>query len=213
MSNGIKQQIVQASRLMYEKNLVNAFEGNLSYSDGTKVYITPSGKCKGFLTEEMVIVTDLEGNKLEGSFKPSSEIRLHTGAYKSRPDIKAVVHAHTPYATAFAVANIPIETRAYPELVVLFDKIPLADYGMPSSNQIFDGVKKYIGDYDIILLANHGIMAVGSDVLDAFFRIEAAESIAKTLFLARQLGGERELGSRQLEELYELRARHKTHSR
>jgi len=205
MSYTAKKQLVEVAKLMYQKNMVNAFEGNLSIKEDNRIYITPSGICKGFLTEEMIAVTDLEGNVLDGSRKPSSELKLHLGAYSHRSGIKSVVHAHTPYATAFALNNMPIETKAYPELIVLFDSIPLAEYGTQSTYGIFEGAKRYIDRYDIVLLANHGIMAVGSDIYDAFFKIEAAESIAKTLFLARQLGGEKDLTSEQLEELYKLR--------
>jgi L-fuculose-phosphate aldolase len=130
---------------------------------------------------------------------------LHIAAYRYRPDINSVIHAHTPFATAYALANIPIETRAYPELITIFGKIPLAEYGTPSTDEIYYGVEKYIKDFDIILLANHGLMSVGTDVYDAFFRLEAAESIAKTLILAKLLGGEKELPQNKLEELYKLK--------
>lgn len=205
----IKRQLVEVSKLMYNKGMVNAFEGNLSILDNDRIYITPSGVCKGILTEDMIMVTDMEGKVLEGNLKPSSEILLHIGAYRSRDDIKSVVHAHSPYSTAYALANKPIETKAYPEMITLFDKIPLAEYGTPSTDKIFDGVKKYINEYDIILLANHGIMAVGRDAYDAFFKLEAAESTARIFMLAKQLGGAKDLSSEQLEELYEIRRRKK----
>lgn len=205
MSEQTKKQLVEIARLAYQKGLVNTFEGNLSILDNERVYITPSGVCKGILTEDMIAVTDLEGNALEGAYKPSSEIKLHLGVYKSRPDIKSVVHSHCPYATAYAIANKPIETKAYPEMIVLFDKIPLAAYGTQGTDEIFQGVREYIQDYDIILLANHGIMAAGKDAWDAFFKLEAAEAIAKTLTLAKLAGGEKELPPHKLEELYELR--------
>ncbi|MCX7748178.1 MAG: class II aldolase/adducin family protein [Clostridia bacterium] len=205
MYKEIKKQLIHVSKMMYEKNLVNAYEGNISILEDGKVYITPSGMCKGFLTEEMIVVTDLEGNVLEGTCKPSSELRLHLNSYKSRPELRSVTHAHTPYATAFALANKAIETKAYPEMIVLFDKVPLAQYGTQSTDEIFEGVEKYIHSYDIILLANHGIIAVGKDAYDSFFKLEAVESIAKVLMLAGQLGGERELPEDKLEELYKMR--------
>jgi L-fuculose-phosphate aldolase len=201
----IRDQVVNVSKMMYDKGMVNAFEGNVSVLKGDKIYITPSGICKGFLTPDMIVVTDMEGQVLEGKLKPSSELMLHINSYKHRPGIKSVVHAHSPHATAFALANLPIESKSYTEMIMLFEKIPLAEYGIPSTDEIFDGVKKYISDYDIVLLANHGIMAVGKDVYDAYFKLEAAESIAKVLILARQLGGEKELEPNQLKELQGLR--------
>lgn len=201
----IRSSIVEVSGLLYSKNLATAFEGNISVIEDDKIYITPSGICKGLVTEDMLAVTDLKGNVLEGRYKPSSEIKMHLAAYRSRPDIKSVVHAHPPYATAFAVANKPIETKAYPEMIVLYEKIPLAAYGTPSTDEIYYGMEQYIRDYDIILLANHGVIAVGSDVYNAFFKLESAEGIAKVLTLAAQLGGEKELPQNKLDELYELR--------
>jgi len=201
----IRSEIVHVSKIMYDKGMVNAFEGNLSVREGDKIYITPSGICKGFLTPDEIVVTNMEGQVIEGKLKPSSELLLHINSYKHRPDIKSVIHAHSPHATAFALANLPIESRSYTEMIMLFEKIPLAEYGIPSTDKVFDGVKKYISDYDIVLLANHGIMAVGKNVYDAYFKLEAAESIAKVLILARQLGGEKELEPNQLNELQRFR--------
>jgi L-fuculose-phosphate aldolase len=200
-----KKQLVEVAKLMYNKGLVNTFEGNISVLEGNKVYITPSQVCKGLLTEEMIPVCDTEGNLLEGKYKPSSEIKLHLPVYSDRKDVKSVVHAHSPYATAFAIANLPIESKAYPELIVLFGKVPLAAYGTPSTDEIYTGVRNYIKDYDVILLANHGILAVGKDPMDALFKLEAVESIAKAIYLARQLGGEKDLPEHKLEELYKMR--------
>ncbi|MCR4435273.1 MAG: class II aldolase/adducin family protein [Clostridiales bacterium] len=207
MTVSIKKQMVEVSRLMYGKGLVNAFEGNLSVRDGERIYITPSRICKGFLTEDMIVVTDMEGNTTEGRFKVSSEIKLHLGSYKVRPDVRSVIHTHSPYATAYALANRPIETRAYPEMITFFEKIPLAPYGTPSTDEVFLKAEEYIKDYDVVLLANHGIMGVGADPYDAFFKVESAESIAKTLLLAERLGGAKELEPEKLEELYKLKGR------
>ena len=205
MSEQIRKQIVEVSRLLYDKGMVNAYEGNVSILADNRLYITPSTTCKGFLTEDLIVVTDIYGNIIEGRRKPSSEIKLHLAAYRKRADIKAVVHAHSPYATAYALANKPIESRAYPEMIMLFDRVPLAVYGTPSTDEVYCGMDEHISNHDVILLANHGIIAVGSNVYDAFFKLEAAESIAKVLTFARLVGGEKELPSHKLEELYEIR--------
>lgn len=201
----LKKEILQVSKLMYDKGMVNAYEGNVSILDDDKVYITPSGICKGFLTEEMIVVTDMDGNIIEGTCKPSSEIKLHLAAYRARKDIRSVVHAHPPYSTAYAIANKPIETKAYAEVIMFYGRIPLAHYGKPSGDEIFDGVKELINDYDIILLANHGVMSVSQNIFDAFFKLEAAESIAKTLILAKIIGGEKDLPEDKIKELYSIR--------
>jgi L-fuculose-phosphate aldolase len=205
MSKVLRKQIVEVAKLMYNKNLVNTYEGNISVIHGDRVYITPSNMCKGFLTEDLVAVTDLEGNVVEGINRPSTEIKLHLAAYRMRKDIRSVVHAHSPYATAYAIANKPIETKAYPELITFFGRIPLVKYGTPSTDEIYQGIGEYIQEYDIFLLANHGVMSIGKDVYDAFFKLETAEAIAKTLTLAKLLGGEKELDEDKLNELYIMR--------
>jgi len=210
MSDAIREQIVKVAKLMYEKGMVNAFAGNLSVRDGNNVYITPSGICKGFLKEDMIVKTDMNGNILEGMYKPSSEIKLHLEAYKKRKDIYSVVHAHPPYTTAYAVANKPIESKACAEMVIFFGKIPLAAYGTPSTDEIFSGVEEYINEYDVILLANHGIVSFGRDVFDAYFKLEADEDIAKTLILSRLLGGEKDLPENKLKELDDMRKKRRT---
>ena len=209
MEQQIKKQIVEVSKLMYHKGLVNAYEGNVSVKFEDRVYVTPSAICKGILTEDLIIVTDTNGIVIEGKGKPSSELKLHLATYKYRSNVVAVIHTHSPYATAYAVANKPIETKAYPEMICLYEKIPLAEYGTPSTDEVHQGVFKYLNDYNIILLANHGIMAVGKDVYEAFYRLEAAESMAKVLFIAKQLGGEKELPPNKLNELYEMRKKMK----
>ncbi|MFZ5985829.1 MAG: class II aldolase/adducin family protein [Bacillota bacterium] len=209
MSDVIREQIVKISKLMYDKGMANAYAGNVSVREGDSIYITPSGISKGFLAEDMIVQTDMNGYVIEGMYKPSSEIKLHLAAYRKRSDVRSVIHAHPVYATAYAVANKPIETMAYAEMIMFFDKIPLAKYGTPSSDEIYQGMEEYIDEYDIILLANHGVVTVGEDVFDAFFKLEAAEGIAKTLTIAHMIGGEKSLPEEKLKELDEIRRRYK----
>lgn len=198
------QDILQLAGLMYEKGMVNAFEGNLSVKTGEGLVITPSQICKGFLKEEMLVETDMQGRVIKGNRKPSSEILLHLEAYSIRSDIGAVIHAHTPYATAFAVANKPLESKAYPEMIVLYGEIPLVKYGTPSTPDICADLKNHLCDHDVVLLANHGIVAVGKDLFDAYFKLESAESIAKVLLLAKLLGGEHDLPPEEVSKLCDM---------
>jgi len=190
---------------MYNKGMANALEGNVSFRDNNRVYITPSGICKEYLTNDMIAVVDMTGKQIEGKHKPSSELKLHLKCYALRDDVKAVIHAHSPYSTAYAIANKPIETKAYPEMIVAFDKIPLVKYGTPSTDEIHEGVSDVIFDYDVFLLANHGIVSVSPDLLDAFLRLEAVESIAKVLAITEQIGGEQPLPPEKIPVLYEIR--------
>lgn len=207
MLEQIKRQLIEVAKLAYDKEMVNTYEGNISIRNGNYICITPSCFPKSLLSEEMISVIDLEGNVIEGSLKPSSEWKLHTLSYIERSDVNGIIHSHSPYTTAYAVANKSIETNAYPEMIVLFDRIPLAAYGTQSTNEIFTGVREYIKDYDVILLANHGVISTGKDVYAAFYKLEAAESIAKVLILSEMLGGGKALPEEKLDELYDIRKR------
>ena len=201
----IRAAILEIAKAMYDKRMVNAFEGNVSYRDGQRIYITPSAQCKGYLKSDMIAVVDMSGKQLEGDFFPSSELKMHLECYRLREDVKAVVHTHSPYATAFALANQPIISRAYPEMIVNFGEVPLVEYGTPSTDEICAGFLKYIYDYDALLLANHGVIAMSDDLFDAFFLIEAVENTAKTFVIAKQIGGARDLPPEKLERLHEMR--------
>lgn len=196
-----KSDIVKIAKMMYQKEMVNAFEGNISIKNNDEIIITPSQICKGLLDESMLMTTNLDGQVLSGDYKISSETGLHIEAYKLRKNINAVVHAHSPYATAFAIANKPIESKAYPEMIALFKKVPIIKYGTPSTKEVYDDLKNYIFDYDIVLLQNHGIVAFGSDVFDAYFKLESIESIAKVLLLNQLLGGPSNLPDDEVKKL------------
>ena len=203
--DSIKASIIDVARLMYEKQMVNALEGNISCRIGDTVIITPSGVCKGYLQADMLLTLDMDGNVLEGTRKPSSETKIHLAAYRIRPDIRAAAHSHPPFATAYAIANLPIATKSYPEAIVNFDHIPIAGYGRPSTDEVHRDFAWLLPQTDVLLLSNHGVMSVGSDVFDAFFKMETAESIAKTLTIAKLHGGEKALSPERLDELYAMR--------
>ncbi|KNY27101.1 class II aldolase/adducin family protein [Pseudobacteroides cellulosolvens] len=205
MLEHIKSQLIEIAKLAYNKEMVNTYEGNISIRNGNYICITPSGFPKCLLKEEKIPVIDLDGNVIEGNLKPSSEWKLHALSYINRPDINGIIHSHSPYTTAYAVANKSIETKAYPEMIVFFDKIPLAAYGTQSTDDIFRGVEEFIANYDVILLANHGVLSMGEDVYKAFYKLEAAESIAKVLILSEMLGGGKALSEENLEQLYRIR--------
>lgn len=200
-----REQVVSIARKMAERQMVNTNEGNVSVCEGGRVYITPSQVNKESLTPDMIVVTDLQGNQLEGHLKASSETRLHLEVYRLRPDVHAVVHDHSPFATAFAIARLPIATQAYTEMIFLYDRIPVVAYGTPGTAKITAGLDRYIHQTDIFLLANHGVVAIGPDVVTAYQRAEAVESMAKTLAIARLLGGEHPIEPEGLAELYQMR--------
>jgi L-fuculose-phosphate aldolase len=189
MDSQVIKDILTVCKRLDQKGLVNAYEGNISVRKDGLIYITPAGRNKAFLDEEMISVLE-EGSltQVGGKFPPSSELLLHVNSYRTRQDIGSVLHAHPPYLTAFALDHRPVETRAYPEMIGNFKKIPVAPYGRPGTPDIFEPAREYIKKYDGVLLANHGVLVVGSDVFNTMNKTEAMEAIARVLFLADQAG-------------------------
>ena len=187
----IKKSIVDVAQMLNRKGLVGPYEGNISVKDGDRVYLTPSGHSKELLTEGQIIITDLEGNLLEGQLKPTSETPMHTKCYELRPDINAVVHCHAPYATAYAQANIPVESKVSPEFMLLFGKVPVIPYGTPGTLDIIAGLEDVIKDYDVVLLANHGVLAVGATPLEAFSKTMSLEMLLQTEFIRKVIAGDK----------------------
>ncbi len=203
-----KLDIVEAGRRLYEKGYIVSSDGNISARfDEGRLIVTPSGLCKGTLSVEDLCVCDMEGRKISGRLGPSSEIGMHLFLYRERPDIKAVVHAHPPTATGFSVAGMPLTDCVLPEVVITLGSIPTADYGTPGGPEISEPIRKYVKDYDAYLLESHGATTVGSDVMNAYFKMETLEHFARILFVARQLGGVNVLNQDQVHKLLQIRKR------
>ncbi len=204
MDNKIKKELVEISKLMDDKGFVNTFEGNLSIKKDTLLYITPSGKRKASLTQDMIAVLDEDNKQIEGDFKPSSELIMHTNTYKIRNSISAVIHAHTPFLTAHAICNKPIECKSYCEMIAVFKKIDVAPFGRPGTEEIFKYVPQYLSSSNIVLLANHGVLAVGKSIEDTYNIIETAEAIAKVLTLTKLVGKQVDIEEEEYNYLYNL---------
>lgn len=176
----LKEDIVEVGRRIYNLGFVAANDGNISVRVGDdEILTTPTGVSKGFMTPDMIIRVDMAGNKLEGELKPSSELKLHLEVYKQRPDVRAVLHAHPPVATAFAVAGIPLDKPVLPEIVISLGRIPIAKYATPSTEELPASVRPYLEDHDAVLLENHGALTVGSNLFNALFKMEQIEHFAK----------------------------------
>ena len=189
MNLDIIKDILAVCRRLDQRGLVNAYEGNVSVLQDGLIYITPTQKNKAFLDEEMICVLEADSLKqVGGKFPPSSETLLHVHSYKVRPDIGAVIHCHPPYLTAHALDRKPVETKAYPEMMVVFKKIPVASYGRPGTAEIFEPARELIKKYDGIILANHGVLVVNKDVYGAMNKVEAMEAITRVLSIAEQIG-------------------------
>jgi L-fuculose-phosphate aldolase len=167
--------------------------------------MTPKSVCKGFMTPDMMCVTDLDGRKLQGDRDPSSETLMHLEVYRQRPDVQAVVHAHPPIATGFAVAGIPLDRAVLAEVLTTLGSVPIAEYATPSTRELPEAVRKYIKAHDGMLLANHGALTVGGDLYSAYFKMETVEHFAKISLVARLLGRENLISREEVMRLQELR--------
>lgn len=183
----IKRQIVEVAQMMNRKGLVGTYEGNISVRKGDKVYETPTTQSKELLTEGKIITVDMDGNLLEGELKPTSETPMHTKCYTLRDDVYSVVHCHAPFCTAFAQARQDYVDTVSPEFHIVFGKAPCLKYGTPGSPEIIEELPKYIHDYDVVFLAQHGVLAVGETPLEAYSKIMSVEMLLETYFIRKML--------------------------
>lgn len=177
-------------KLLYDRGYVASNDGNLSVKvEPGRLLVTPSGVSKGRMTPDMLLVTDLEGNVLEGDRHPSSETKMHLAVYRSRPDVGAVVHAHPTVSTAFAVCRRGLETPYLSELAAGLGTVPCTpSFAMLSTDEVPRSVEPYLADHCAVLLANHGVLTWGEDLWEAFDRMETVEHTAKIVMNAQMLG-------------------------
>jgi L-fuculose-phosphate aldolase len=209
-----RKDIVDIGKLVYEKGWVAANDGNISIRlDRNKILCTCTGISKGMMTVDDLIICDLDGNKLEGSRERTSEIAMHLTIYQMRPDIQSVLHAHPPTATGFAVAGRPLNLALLPEVIIGLGCVPLAEYGLPGTPALTDGMRPYIPTYDAILMGNHGCVSYGEDVYKAFFKMETVEHFARISLVAEMLGGAKVLPKDEVDKLFDSRTRYGVKSR
>lgn len=204
----IKHEIIDIVKQEYRVQMVNMFEGNVSAKYGERIFITPSQVSKEEMTADMLIEVDGQGNIVcqpEG-YAPSSEMKMHLEVYRLRPDVKAVVHNHSLYATAFAMNHMPIVSDSLTEMNITFGEVPVVPYGTPGTERIYSEFKNYIGNRFALLLANHGVLTFGSSLELAYSYAEAVEKIAQTISIARGLGQEVKIPGEELEALRQFGA-------
>ena len=193
---------------MWQLGWVAANDGNLSVKlpDGNFL-ATPTGISKSFITPEKLVIINPEGEVLQAidGYRPSSEINRHLRCYKERDDVGAVLHAHPPTATGYAVAHIPLDRYTRIETVAAIGSIPVTPYGTPSTYEVPDAIAPYLQEHDVLLLANHGALTVGADAITAYYRMETLELFAKISLTAHLLGGEKEISRENIDKLIELR--------
>ena len=200
----LKAELVYYSKLCYKNRFLAATDGNLSVKKNHSIITTATGICKGNITINDLVELDFSLNKIKGSKKPSSEIKLHQFIYKSRPDILAVIHTHPVFATAFAAAGHALDKNVFPEVILNIGKVPFAQYACPSTEEVPKSIGKFVKTCKAILLANHGLVAFGVNLEEAYFITEKVERAAEILFYAKLLGGAKELTKKQVQELKNL---------
>lgn len=202
MDEKLRQEICEICHLLYERGYVVSNDGNVSArTERDTILITPSGVGKGRMTPDMLVETDLEGNILSGDRHPSSESKMHWMVYRERPDVMAVVHAHPPMSTAFAICRRPLKERYLAELVVGLGEVPVTEFAMLSTEEVPNSVKPFVQDHSAVLLANHGALTWGPSLLSAFDRMETVEQTAKVYYYVSQMGGGVEMTQEQADTL------------
>ena len=207
-----REAVCRVGKLLYDRGYVAANDGNISVKVAeNRLLITPSGVSKGRMTPEMLLVTDLDGTVIEGDRHPTSEGKMHLEVYRGRPDANAVVHAHPPVSTAFAVCRRGLETPYLSELVAGLGQVPCTtSFAMLSTEEVPESVRPYLADHNALLLANHGALAWGGDLWEAFDRLETVEHTAKIVLNAQLLGGGIPLTEEEVVRLQGLRGMYQT---
>ncbi|HYG97592.1 MAG TPA: class II aldolase/adducin family protein [Terriglobales bacterium] len=203
-----REQIVHFGKLLHQKGYVAATDGNLTVRlDQHTVLATPTGMSKGMMSPEDLVIVDMNGRKLSGHRAASTEIGMHLLIYKLRPDVHGIVHAHPTTATGYAAAGIPLNKNLISEVVLSLGSIPLARYGTPGTAELADALEPLIPDHDAILMANHGVVTYGDNLLRAYMKMETVEHFAKIALVTHLLGQQQPLSDEAVEKLVATRLR------
>ena len=198
-----KAALVKQAQQAYMDKMFAATSGNFSIYDreAGRMYITPGSFPYMEMTPEDVMVIDLNGNVLEGSHKPSSEWRLHAAVYRAKEDVNAVVHTHSPYATAFSINNLPIPVVLYEIVYFLGGDIPCAEGAIPGTDAVGENCVKVLDERYGCLMGNHGTLAIGNTLARAYTRAVYIEDAAKAYSLALSHGPVRVIESKDVNKI------------
>lgn len=199
------KEIIKYGKLCGEKNFTPGYSGNISARYKNGMLITTSGSSNGYLKNEQIVYTDFEGNSLDKGKKPSSEKFLHIEIYKQRPDINYIIHVHAPYLSSFASAGKDLMAPIMAENVFYFGGIPLAEYALPSTRELVDNTIKFFDEYDAVLMENHGFVVGANTMVDAYLKLELAESYAQVVLNTEILGGAKYLSEEDENKILDLR--------
>ncbi len=189
-----KKAIIDIGKRMYVRNFVAANDGNISVKTGdNEVWATPTGVSKGYMKKKMLVKVDLDGNILEGTCKPSSELKMHLRAYQEHEEMRAVCHAHPPVCTCYAIAGIPLTAPVLAEAVITLGDVPIAPYAKLGSREVPEAVAPFCHTHNGILLANHGAVTWAEEPYAAWYRLESMEYYANILLITEHILGRQNL--------------------
>jgi L-fuculose-phosphate aldolase len=203
----IREEIVKTAIMLHHKNILAACDGNISYRfDDNTILITPSGKPKFLLDGKDIALIDINGKMIEG--KPSSEMLMHLEVYRKRADAKAVIHAHPPTAVAYSIAHPDAEEipgKSFSELILAVGKLPIVPFQMPGSLEMGTALHPYIKHSKVMVLARHGALSFGEDLIEAYSGMERLEHSCEILLKAQSFGAVTELDDQTIDQLYAMR--------
>lgn len=201
-----RDEIVRLGKRLYERGFIAATDGNLSVRlDDERLLVTPTCMCKGMMEADDLVIVDLHGHRLEGDRNVSSEVEMHLLIYSMRPEIGAIVHAHPPTATGFAAAGVSLEEPLISEVVLTLGSVPLAKYACPGTRDLSSSLRPLVPEHNAILMANHGVVAYGDDLEQAFMHMETVEHFAKIALVARTIGTPKPIAEEEVRKLEAIR--------
>ena len=208
-----REEIVRFGRLLHQTGLVAATDGNLSVrlADGN-ILCTPTLMSKGLMEADDLVIVDPHGHKLHGTRNVSSEIAMHLLIYHRRRDVGGVVHAHPPTATGFAAAGMALDRALCAELIVTLGSVPLASYETPGTPELAEALAPLVAEHDAVLMANHGVVTCGVDLLNAYMNMETVEHFAKIALVTHLLGKQQTLSDQHVDKLREIRTKYLAHN-
>jgi L-fuculose-phosphate aldolase len=205
-------EILHFGKMLHDRGLIAATDGNISMRlNEVSVLVTPTCISKGMMSTDDLLVVDMHGRRISGFRDVTSEIAMHMTIYRMRSDVNAIVHAHPPTATAFAACGLALDQALISEVLLSLGPVPLAHYATPGTSELSESLLPYIPGHDAVLMANHGVVTYGTDLMQAYMNMETVEHFAKIALVVKQLGCERPLAAEQVTKLQEIRLRVQTY--
>lgn len=203
---GLKNELIQYSKLCGAAGFVKAYDGNLSVRTKKNYILSTASKTnKSIIKPADLVKCDLKGKKLSGKRQLSTELKLHLYIYSKRKDVNAVIHTHPIYITSYAAAGKKLPANILPEVYMQFGSIPLAPYAAPSTDEVPASIESFVMECNAVILSNHGLVAYGKTIEEAYCITQKLEQYAQICFNAKLLGGAKAITAAQLKKLDALK--------